>query len=365
MIDTLKITHEFSQKTAKEEFLLFVNYLTKHYKLKEKIKGNRPSFISYSFTLFGVLRLELCKHEPRCENGYFIKLVINPKYMLQKENYNHISLSEEKDYPAFEQAFNNFILAISKLSTVELPALDKWIPTRLDYAINIFDKPTSAYIYLFNKGKAPPNAKLKSPLQKCFKFKDTSYWRAYTNFTLNFYNKIAQIKQNKSLYKQLLKEKIINKSTQILRLEVQLSLKDKHSISSMLGLDNSAGLYVKDLWNNKLAYNTLHKYLAYTVGLEDFFNKQLAQSKLRESEKGGLFHTAKEFMDILNLNNRYFRGAQIAFCKLKPNYDPHYLRDKIMPVFKRVQINPITIPSSYQIQSLANPIKFLQLLKDS
>lgn len=354
MIDTFTVSYEFPRETAKESFLKLLSYMQAQYKMKMYNKLFNSFHFTGVFCDYGILSFAMLKHEPRKENGYFVKLTINPKALLDQEDYDHISLAVEKDYASVACIFDTYISCLSEEAGVFLPSLDTWVPTRVDFAVNAIGVPASLYVYLFNKGAAPPNAVLKCSLRKCFQYKaNGSYYRPYKGLTINFYNKTLQLQQKHN----------ITLNCDVLRLEVQLKLNDKKRIAASLGLDGSSELTLKALWNKILAYDTLYRYIVCTVGKEDFLPKSKTSSILRSKQKGVLLHKAIEFLNILNVNNVYFDIAENIFIVQNDDHAERYFRDRVLPVFRKVGVNPITLPAKSGFKRLPNPLCFLEQLQ--
>ncbi len=348
IIDTITLSHKLTGDNASDDYHKIKRCLRSCFSTYKTDYG----YASNAFSNSGVLHVELFKHD---KSAYYIKISVNPKYMLDPLNYDHVELATEEDYESFEEKFNRFISEIlNKPAAVNLPKLKYWSVQRIDYAVNVFDQPIHLYMFLFNKGNVPPNAKLRCELMDCLLYKN-SYYRPYGSFTINFYDKTAQ----------LLATKAIITKQYTMRLEVQLHLKNKKYISGLLGLEENSNIYLKDLWRKDFAYRTLYYYITSIVGEEDFYHKNEVISKIRFSGCDESKHKAIEFVELLSKNKRYYQLAKSKLLKKYNFYHTNYFKDNINPIFKAVSVNPITIPSNYQIQSLANPIKFLQVLKDS
>jgi hypothetical protein len=355
LLDTVKIIHEFPMGTAKEDWLRCYAAVNS---LAGKLSGQKLLLLKTSekvihytgcFKGIGILNISFAHHEPCRESGYFVKIVVNPGRMVKPKK--KVYLAQEKDYPRFESRFNVCMAFFNgEAGKTLLPELNNWKPARVDYAVDIRDVPAQRYIDLFKKGHLPEKLKIRSK-KACYLYK-ASFYCPFQEYTINFYDKKAQLAEKKGI--QLAHE--------LLRLEVQLHLRHKDRIKTALNLPLGDDLTVKALWDKDLAYATLRKVVLAVVGSEDFRTEEANRAKLLAADmRATTREAACAFLELLRPYNRNIDNAKEQLIKrYSGEYSSNCLEKAIFAAFARVGINPIPIPASWNIDTLENPLRFVE-----
>ncbi len=339
MIDTMYIQHQFKDRNAYNNYYKAIDELAQNKGRKYRLHKDGKRYLTTAFYQKGFLELALKK----AKGKYYIGIKFKPSIILYgKDSFN---LCIEHDYKLVSARFNKQIEKINnKAYSKELPKLKYWQPIRIDYALDIFDKNNIKlayqYTYLFKKGYLP-----KSTINT--KTYQDGFYITTKEYRMQFYNKQRQLLEKKN--------KIVDN---IFRIEVQCNNK---LLTKMKNKNNWRNYYLPKLWQNEIMQEIFTKKIKSLIGENDFLSLKETLNKL--SEKYLLkqnYQNLKEFIQLLAKHkDTNINKAKEHFTNDNTNLSTRYV-DQVLEKIRKAGLNPITIPTSWEIEKIANPLKILK-----
>ena len=261
----------------------------------------------------------------------YIEIVLNPTKLLKKTN--SIAITKEEDIENMYKEFEKVkILIDSNLNRLYL-----WKLKRIDYTRNIDmrnvedwvtedkEQLVSEYIKLFNKADKP--SKMKIPPNKVAHRNSNmeGSFRLYNkSVTVNFYDKENE---------RINKDKPIEDSKYILRLEIQCKKIKINSIKKQNDWDSNMLL---NYLNKDIALKNLYSYYKKTVGEGDYYKLKGAEKIIRERFRKDKQEILIGILKSINKCRSIWKAREESdFTKEKFN---GYLRD-----IRGEGINPVTL----------------------
>ena len=300
------------------------------------------------------------------DNGYFIRIVINPSKMFDK-NANAVSILNMTDFDygkleqyfslTMEEAFKNKLQNSDAMNIVYcLADIHNYSITRIDYCINLFlsnQQEVDQYLKLLSKGDIPHKYGAKFTRNRC------GCYYVNERVNINFYNKFFQMlthnKQTKTEEKKYSQAEL-DSAKKILRLEVQCKSKMFGSQSFKKRYGNDRTQYFSSI----IARDILYKYLVEVSQNGDYYKYSKVYEKI-ELQRPNNFNPSKRkticrYQKMMNL----FREVSKPNCKGLWSYRKKLSKDKSkkmnedLKLFDEIGVNVITIPSTYKKDSLPN-----------
>ena len=229
----------------------------------------------YKTTAFSPLGfLEICFQKEKKFKKYKIRLKLKPIRLLHPNS--NIRLSNLDDFKKISTQFQYLFYSHYNDHFDDLPScLGDWKVTRIDYAINIHTNYVNEYIKLFHLGFRPKSCKYPSDYE-------TSYYLKGTEYNVNFYNKLKQLREVKDISYEELFYKTNYNSDRIMRLEVQCKSKYIYRFIEK-GIIPSTKL--KYLWDKEIAERCIKNVVKKLIGAEDFCTIDAALKKIHEKHE--------------------------------------------------------------------------------
>ena len=275
MIDTLVLEYTFQNYTFYESCYYNINVIARKLDKKHGSLHKRKSkeFKQKAYTTFAFSELgwrETMFYQSK--HGSSIRIIVKPLRMMQQKC--DLYLSKSSDYTKFEEEFNIVVAMLNKIAEYKmLPHLNEWRVTRIDYAVDFHTPFVNLYIDLFKCGYIPKG------FHKLSESYPTSLYLISKGATINFYDKIAQIKQSKGYSDKDIINELGYKPEGILRLEVQCkpriiaAIRQKYSIT-----DHS----LKSLWNPDIAAYVIKSKISSIIGKNNFFSSDIYFEYIKE-----------------------------------------------------------------------------------
>lgn len=311
--------------------------------LNGKKKKDKYAKISYGLAKYGI-------EEIRVRNNYTynyraLEILLRPKLLIDPGNYNVPTSIEE-----FGEVRNSFNSLIRQVVQIEPPDFFYWNIKRIDYAIDVKIKVDliPKYMFLFKKGNLQ-NYMLNDKSLKYFNEKNNVYIMC-SNFTINWYDRYVTSKIKEINSKK--KYKNLDELKGIFRFEVQISniskkhRKDFNKVINFLNTDiaNSKILDVYDLIVGK------GDYYDYISGIE-ILNQVNSLSKRTELLK--IYELIKQTGSVWE--------ARLTYSKLVANKETAADKfSKRLNQIRKLGLNPVALPSEWQINVLENPRRFIE-----
>lgn len=272
----------------------------------------------------------------------YIEIVLNPSKLLKK--INSIAITKEEDIENMYEAFEKVkILIDSNLNRLYL-----WTLKRSDYARNIDmrnvedwvtedkEQLVSEYIKLFKKADKP--SKMKIPYNE-------SHRRSQRPGSFRLYNKSVTVNFYDKENERINKDKPIEDSKYILRLEIQCNKFKTNAIKRQNEWDSKM---LFNYLNKDIALKNLHSYYNKTVGEGDYYKLKGAETKIRDSKyRSNKQEILISMLKSINKTRSIWRAREESeFSKEKFN---GYLRD-----IRRIGVNPVTISERVKFDYLPN-----------
>lgn len=283
-------------------------------------RGEYYPLSTTGLTHFGIQELKI---ERKCNiiNGmeyvhYNLILVYKPALVLHPDDY--YALTDFCEYRDAEEKFNSLIGKINdKLiqftNSFELPAFDKWIIVRIDYAFQIETNDYLCYWFLFK-----------------------NYWNNYPpsvyihkkSTTVNFYDKT---------YKR---EGVVKEETaHIIRFEVQCY---KKWIENTYNKGRITLNSIEGLWDERVANNVILSKFRSIFGTGDFYTLEEAKSIISDSCSRQKTKILVKFLELTK-NDTVDDVVYALSCLLK--MEEHKIRRNYLRELSNLGIALVCLPS--------------------
>lgn len=329
MIDTIELKYYFEDKIEFSYWYKRISeIIKKNYNRNFNKHTNDKNIYLYKTTAFynqGFLEISLNIQK----NDFRVLWSISMKYKPALVIYpnDKYALMQFKDIGLVENNFNKFIDYLNPvLSYNKLPYLGKWQVIRIDYAFQFFTEKYVEYIKLIHKCHIPYGVKKR--------FYDTSIGIYRKNTNLNIYDKTIQLG--------------LNDYRHIIRFEVQClkgylqHLKEKNQWKSI-------SLY--KLWDLNIAYNILHEKVISLMGVGDFEEIKIAVNKIERLYSVKKSEKLKKLLEISRHHNSRMDSIPLIYS-INNNCSENYVQKSLMIALKKLRINLLVIPSSWNIRKL-------------
>ena len=294
MIDTLVLEYLFPLRFIYDDCYYAIDAISrrqddKHMRLhrRQSREFKIPAYTTTAFKRFGWLEIMFYKYQRGCA----VRIIFKPIYLLYK--FSQLRLSKYNDFDEVEKRFNATVDAINREAGHEiLPYLNEWRVTRLDYAVDLNTPFVNTYIDLFKIGFIPRG--FFAPKNYA-----TSYYLISDNSTINFYNKIEQVKAKHNYTNEYIENEIGFMPDGILRLEIQCKsgclayLRRKYKIGN---------LTLKPLWNPVIAADVIKQKISSIIGQEDFFTFEHCMRVLQSKFKRNGFRSCADIVCAMKIS---------------------------------------------------------------
>lgn len=300
-----------------------------------------------AFHDYGILDLKLYSSMNYGLKNNWIVIRYKPAMRIYRDKY---ALAKEHDLIEASNIFEKFIGYLNGfvMDGFELPIdINVWKVRRIDYAFQFKTNYFREYLTLFKNGYKKLNDDVY----------DTSFYVKGKNTNVNFYDKTVQVLNKENRLHQL-----DFYTEHIVRLEVQCKRK---YLDYIIYKNTVMQPIVKELWNMKVAAKSILSKLKSYIGVSDYWclekgleilNNSFTEKKVAKIEK--ILH--------LTLHNRMLlkRVPEKIEEESKGLIKAKYVRDKLFPALKKVNMNPVCIPKYWGIEWLQNPVKLIPELKE-
>ncbi len=304
---------------------------------EEIIKSKKVRYINDYFINRGIHILG-----SQVDKGIYVITARLNFHKLVNNDGNRVQVGTEKDIDIIENNFN------SVMDILGLPHFNKWSVLRIDYCINIYTENVTTYLNLLKKGIR--RKFLRDPYMKekerVGQRKDSLYLipRSKKNGSrnINIYDKLGEIENRHGA------AGLPEDSRRILRLEVQCfksrlrRIKDREGLRDMSPRNFLS--YDIALGEIRLALKEL------THSESDYYKKSIAVKTIK-SKKGIWKGTKKRLTEAINYIIKYQWGMERYRVEVGTEEF-----NKLLGAFKRLDINPVTIPDAYFSPSSRNPL---------
>lgn len=356
MIHSLTLFCKVDDKTCKE-------IIEKNMYYNKKLRPNcwitdKKLFLEYTYT---------CNSKQ-----YFSSISINNKYSLVYvklepmkfvSGYNKSELFNLNSELSYEKIFNKFSTCM-KLFHKDLPPMNEWKVSRIDYCYNITTPYVKEYIKLFQRANIPSGFKmLYNTKQKRHCHLEGSFYlksQSGKNVNINFYDKQDQLikKRDKQHIKTneltlidnaTVTQSDIKKAKDILRLEIQCLKGKSNNLKNVFNFDYKEFCnYIDEHISKKMILDYYKK----TIGYGNYFTlseaiKMVNSMDIRQDK-------ANNLINLLSLVNKH-RNVNTA----RSEYGNKEKFNRYLLDLHQAGINPVTIPRGWGIDYLENPFFML------
>lgn len=350
MIHTIEIQSSITYK----EYINLYNNNNLHF-YKDTMQETKKQSIYISNSLDKINKIVIKKinvnRKKYKHSIYYINLVVNPiKIINTNYNYTGIEILENnrKDIKKFIKELDNIIkntLNINKSCKIfKVKRIDYCKNVNLTEIKNKYLKDKNIdivemYLKLFKKSNISNFEKEYNTKQHRKTFQKGSFRIQNKSVTINFYNKkLERINKNAA-------EQQIKAAENILRIEIQCKTNKINSIKKSNNIDN----ILLNFLDCKIAEQVINKYYAAIIGTSDFYNKNKAITKVKQSNYKTI--TKKNLIDFIEFVNKY-KNLTIAKEKFNNNTKFNYLSKKL----QELNINLISISKNNCVSFLPNPL---------
>ncbi len=300
------------------------------------------------FCGIGILEIGFQKHKKY--QNYAIRVKMQPIRMLYP--HTQTKLSSHFHFPKISERFRHFLYSLDLDDAIsEIPPLEEWSTTRIDYAMDLHSPYVTEYINLFKTGFLPKFSKKVHDYE-------TSVYVTSPEYNVNFYDKMAQLKEKKGYTDELIREELGFLPEGILRLEVQC--KAKH-IYRLMEKQDVPSPRLGDLWNPSIAVHVLRGTVRQMIGEQDVYSLETIRRKLNNAYS---YRTASRYYREI-VHDLLHQGSLQSIKKSLGQPKPfHKLMDKI----RKVGVNPIPLEAvavkeiCSNMNHLKNPYHLVQIL---
>ncbi|OMD43030.1 hypothetical protein [Paenibacillus odorifer] len=302
---------------------------------------SRGSYKNTYYSPNGFREIRLIHHTLRAGSTYMAieillnpKLLLNPEALIQPTTLTEISLVAEP----FDRELHRIFGSLS----VALPTFNHWNCKRIDYCIDITTENVSEYVQLFQHSRMP---------NRHYTLHNEYEGSAYStsrSLTLNYYDKEDETKSRIRNEHTTVQIEHLEEVRNILRIEVQCRGNKINYIKRKEGFPDK---HIEHFLNAQLAELILLTYFDRSVGHGDFYSFTYARRRVRQS--------------VLQKRTQDNLISMLQLVKDAGSVDAakeQFLLTASKEVFnRRVNnlrkhgINPVTIPSDWDMNQLLNP----------
>lgn len=300
----------------------------------------------------GIAKLSLY---PRGEfkNGYLLKVEVNPAKLLN-------GFDAFETVPANQSVLDELSVAFKReianaTGEENLLDLSQWSVCRIDYAVDINTPYVEEYVKLLNKGDKPIvyDDKARGKTGSC-------YWSCKST-VINVYNKANQMtKRGKS-------PELVKRAQNILRFEVQCSSPKVGYIRKNREFESRELHY---FFCTELAESVLMSYCRRVYKTGDYYTFRTAQarmeslgaSKRRISACNNIIRAIAQTRSISEARKQLFEDGLIL-KNINPLVELRYSKEQFSrncSLLADMDINPVTIPREWKIDSLQGVFRLLE-----
>ncbi|WP_353706417.1 hypothetical protein QEP67_21420 [Bacillus cereus group sp. MS39] len=332
MIDMMYISYKLTKPEYNNLFRQLQTYL-KEYRTSQQLRkdsSDKGAYISNALSKFGFQEIRLRSNKW----GYrSIEIRLRPQLLIDPNGYYRLTKLSE-----FKMVQTNFNYVLRDILSLNVPDFFEWKAKRIEPAIdlNVDEVLISKYLFLFKKGSIPDYFLDNKQTQK--------HWNSNTNVYLmskhkavNWYNRYETL---------LLKEQKANKNfldfsetRGILRFETQARNSDE---------------FVIDVLNQQRCKKEIMKFYKQIVGKGDYYKLENAIELVNQKVDTGHMQMSLKMIlrlidkcgSIVMAKNSYIQGKDI-----------HKAADafsKRINLLRNLGINPVTLPSDWEISYLEN-----------
>lgn len=360
-IDSITIKYQLSSYL---EFVRFKDQLKdyfgkkfhpeRNHKKYEEKQGDekylKNSFITYAYAKHGLRKIKLRKI---CNNGfvgYFLEILLQPKRLLEPDNYNQLLFPQE--FSLIEEQFDRH------MQELNFPSFNEWKVSRIDIAwdIRTDQELILYYMLLFKKSNILDYFHNSEKTKKHF-HEDNNLYLYSADITINFYDRYTTLlrkeKKGKKKYANL------EAAKHTIRLEVQ-TRKSSGRINEYL--DEGLILYRVPYWYYSI------------IGRGDYYKKnkcfELIRQQVRSNSKRFRLMRLLELIDrckSIVLAKMHFIDTCLNETEskktLKSSKDKELTKKKIsqkaakefskqLNEIRKLGINPVMLPEDWPMERL-------------
>lgn len=354
MVDTLVLEHIFQNVIVYNNCYSAIDAISerqddKHMRLHRRYSKELKikTYTTTAFKRFGWLEIMFYKYEKGCA----VRIIFKPICLLY--SFSQLRLSTYRDYEEIEKRFNTIIDAVNFEAGFKiLPYLQEWRVTRIDYTVDLETPLVNLYVNLFKRGFIPKGFRIPGNYP-------TSCYLVSDSVTINFYDKLTQVKEKHDYTNEDIKKDIGALTDGILRLEVQCKpgflfyLRRKHNVTDST---------LKSLWNPYIAADAIKQKISAIVGQENFYDfESCIRVILSKSNQRG-FKTYSQIFSWMKTENTLSLQDMKCFIFKKINKEKYF--NVIISRIRALGINPIPVDcvNNGNLNYLENPYNLIDEL---
>jgi len=354
MIDTLNLEYIFPNKIVYDNCYGAIDAISerqdkKHMRLHRRYSKELKKYVytTTAFKRFGWLEIMFYKYEKGCA----VRIIFKPIYLLYP--FSQLLLSTYRDYEEIEKRFNATVDALNfEVGFKILPYLQEWRVTRIDYTVDLETPSVNLYLNLFKRGFIPKGFHIPGNYP-------TSCYLVSDSVTINFYDKLTQVKEKHAYTNEDIKKDIGFLPEGILRLEVQCKsgflfyLRRKHNVPDST---------LQSLWNPNIAADAIKQKISAIIGQENFYDfESCIRAILSKSNQRG-FKSYSQIFWLMKSENTL--SLQDMKCLIFKKIDKEKYFNVIIARIRKLGINPIPVDcvNNDNLYSLINPYNLIDEL---
>ncbi|MGE6541107.1 hypothetical protein [Bacillus luti] len=338
MIDMMYISYKLTKSEYNNIFKQLQAYLKKYatsHQLR-KDSWDKGAYISNALSKCGFQEIRLRSNKW----GYrSIEIRLRPQLLIDSNGYYKVTKLSE-----FKTVQTNFNYVLRDILSLNVPDFFEWRAKRIEAAIdlNVDEHLIPKYLFLFKMGNIPDYFLDNRQTQKFWDSKTNVYLMS-AHQTVNWYNRYETL---------LLKEQQKNKSfldfsetKGILRFETQVRDSDE---------------FVIDVLNQQRCKNEIMKFYKKIAGKGDYYTLEDAIELVNQKVDDGHIQMSLKMLlrlidkcgSIVTAKHSYIQGK-----------DVHKAADtfsKRINILRKLGINPVTLPSDWEIPYLENLYKKIE-----
>jgi hypothetical protein len=279
---------------------------------------------------------------------FYLKVVVNPQVMLEQratvELFNCTVASIEKFNEIFDQE-------LGILTSTVFESANNWAVQRIDYALDINTEYPSQYVSLAKRVKYP-----KAYIE--YINEPGSFYVKCDSVTLNFYDKYDEFAKKRKNIPDF--NRLLNEASNIFRVEVQCTSSKLFSIMNKFNLpDINLGGFL----NSDIAQHVVQYHYGTTLGYCDYYSLEsveqyIASTTWRKDKKTEIYKLLRliaQERSLLIAQETYYKGTTLKETGEWVQGSRRTFYD-YMASCKKMNINPIIIPTEWGINFLKNPM---------
>lgn len=351
MIDTICLKYKFPDVNSYDKCYEIIATLASEKSRKHCLhKIKKKTYSTDAFASEGLLEILFCKKKKI--EGNIIKLKLKPAGLIHYKSYLKLSKRDE-DYELIKGKFNDIIDELNALAgKAILPQLADWKVSRIDYAVDVETPYVQEYINLFKRGFIPKGF-------RHYKDYETSIYLTSKKCRINFYDKIAELKDKCKLTNDDIKSELNYLPEGILRLEIQCENKKIQRIKEKYDLPESS---IECLWNEKIAFDIISRYIKAIIGKEDYYTLNHTLKKIGDKYKKRTCGRCSRLVTVF-VNHQ---DANLADMKniIKKTFKNEKDFNQLIFKIRRAGVNPIPLEAicddTKGLKCLTNPYNLIQ-----